>query len=163
MFPVTRQVRRKRTRVSGRRGRTRRARARARGSAGENCRGELGSTRTQGGLGGETAWGDRGGLGRQGGLGGAKGWVRMSDRVDSGKKVSLLRTRNRTVGPGRSGRPSGPTVRSSRPRRRRRNAGADPLGHRFMESAITRELRRARTSARPRTPRRCWREYARAH
>lgn len=39
--------------------------------------------------------------------------------------------------PGKDPRPPGePTMRSGRPRRRRRNAGADPLGHRsFMESA----------------------------
>src|SRR5690348_11665870 len=80
MFPVTRQVRRKRTRVSGRRGSVRRPPARARGSTGENCRGELGSTRTKGGLGGQTAWGDREGLGRQRGLGGAKGWTRRRKR-----------------------------------------------------------------------------------
>jgi hypothetical protein len=38
---------------------------------------------------------------------------------------------------GRNPRPPGePTMRSGRPRRRRKNAGADPLGHRsFMESA----------------------------
>jgi hypothetical protein len=163
MFPVTRQVRRKRTRISGRRGSARRARARARGSAGESRRGELGSTRTQGGLGerrpGETeaTWGDRVGLEeRKGGLGGAT-------RRTRGKKRACPGRANAPLAPGRLGRPSGPTVRSGRPCRRHRNARADPLGHRFMESAITRELRRARTSAPPRTPRRCWREYARAH
>jgi len=48
----------------------------------------------------------------------------------------------------------------------RQNARADPLGHRcVMEPAITRELRCSYsfTSARLRTPPRCWREYARAH
>src|SRR6266576_3618567 len=114
MFPVTRQVRRKRTRVSGRRGRTRRARARARGSAGENCRGELGSTRTQGGLGGETAWGDRGGLGRQGGLGGAKGRVRMERQGGLGEESELAPdTQSRRWPPDGQAAHPGPTVRSN--------------------------------------------------
>jgi hypothetical protein len=79
MFPVTRQVRRKRTRVFGRRGSTRREQARARGSAGESRRGELRSTRTKGGLGGETGWarGETGwARGRAGwGSGGEQGWA----------------------------------------------------------------------------------------
>jgi len=126
------------------------------------------------GLGGETrwAWGETGWAWRQtraasgereDDLGRARGWARGEREGGLRKKVKSPGHANTPLAPGRSGRPSGPTVRSGRPRRRHRNAGADPLGHRFMESAITRELRRARTSAPPRTPRRCWPEYARAH
>ena len=69
MFPVTRQVRRKRTRVSGRRERTRGEHATAPGNMGVHARsaeaprrswrGEPGSTHIKGGLGGNV----RGGLG----------------------------------------------------------------------------------------------------
>jgi hypothetical protein len=81
MFPVTRQVRRKRTRVSGRRESTRGEHATApgehasacgeRGSAEEELRGEPGSTHAKGGLGGNV----RGGLGGEtkSGLGESKG------------------------------------------------------------------------------------------
>jgi hypothetical protein len=77
-----------------------------------------------------------------GGLG-AEAWRARGEREVPGQA-------NAPLAPGRSGRLSGtppapgrrdpalrePTMRSGRPRRRRRNAGADPLGHRsFMESA----------------------------
>jgi hypothetical protein len=100
---------------------------------------------------------------------------------------------NAPLAPRRLIRLSGPTVRSGRPRRRRNSAGADPLRYRCflcfsscspwplaaagppfgtvaMNLAPLKSRRTPvhehpfmRTSARLRTPRRCWREYVRAH
>jgi hypothetical protein len=84
------------------------------------------------------------------GLGRSKGLGEKGERRARGER-EVPDKQNVPLAPGRSGRPSGtlpapgrraprpprdPTMRSGRPRRRRRNAGADPLGHRsFMESA----------------------------
>jgi hypothetical protein len=174
VFPVTRQVRRKRTRVFRPAQEHAAERATARERQGELSRrtGEHADPRVAWGREARWAWGETGWAWRQtraasgereDDLGRARGWARGEREGGLRKKVKSPGHANTPLAPGRSGRPSGPTVRSGRPRRRHRNAGADPLGHRFMASAITRELRRARTSAPPRTPRRCWREYARAH
>jgi hypothetical protein len=163
MFPVTRQVRRKRTPVFGRPGRTRGARMRAMRRRRLRTGGGLGQkplrSRSEAGLGQKQGWlaerealegessvgrGRSKGWGEsQGGLGERAGWrAREIARSPTSKThrwppdgqaahAGLCRTRGRTPGP-----PGEPTMRSGRPRRRRRNAGADPLGHRsFMESA----------------------------
>lgn len=187
MFPVTRQVRRKRTPVFGRPGRTRGARMRP---------GERRRLRTEDGLGAEAA--QRPGSGRSwvgsasekrlreraaSGSGEARAWERA--REGSGREqggglgeivrsptskthrwppdgqaahTGLCRFPGRTPGPPGNQRcdPAGPAAVAEC---RGRSAGT-PILHGVR---ITRELRRARTSARLRTPRRCWREYARAH
>jgi hypothetical protein len=189
VFPVTRQVRRKRTPVFGRPGRIR-------GSADENeeSRGEWrreprtaeeharrGWARARSSVGLKQS--SVGSGKKQGPARGTQGWARGGHEVPGQASASLA--------PGRSGRPSGTrpallsggthppgdllgrrtpgppgtndAIRPAPPpsqKCRGRSAGT-PLLHGVR---ITRELRRARTtSARPRTPRRCWREYARAH
>jgi hypothetical protein len=96
------------------------------------------------GLGGKTGWA----WGRQGGLAGRRERARKSERVSSGRtrgwaEGELPGTRKRTVGP-RTVRPpiraNGAIWPAPPPSRKCR---ADPLGHHFMEPAITRELRRA--------------------
>jgi hypothetical protein len=125
MFPVTRQVRRKRTPVFGRPGRTRGARMRRMGvrRAEEPAPGgrlgpkQAGSRQKQGGLGANVRSPDKQ----------THRWPPDGQAAYPG----LRRLRGEETPALRE-----PTMRSGRPRRRRRNAGADPLGHRsFMESA----------------------------
>lgn len=115
-------------------------------------RSEAGLGQQQGGLGGREALEGESSVER----GRSKGWGEsqggLGERAGSGSGRSRgPRQAKRTVGPrtvrppmrdcadsrGKDPRPPGePTMRSGRPRRRRRNAGADPLGHRsFTESA----------------------------
>jgi hypothetical protein len=192
MFPVTRQVRRKRTPVFGRPGRIRGSADENEESRGEPRRAEKRAEESGGACAQRVGPGEkqRGLEGEQGGLGeearpapGNAGLGSGGHEVPGQASASLA--------PGRSGRPSGtrPALLSggTHPPRRRlgekdprppgtndairpapppsqkcrgRSAGT-PILHGVR---ITRELRRTRTtSARPRTPRRCWREYARAH
>lgn len=147
MFPVTRQVRRKRTPVFGRPGRTRGARMRARraeetahrGRARGRSRSEAGLGQKLGGLGEREALEGESSVGRgrskgwgesQGGLGERAGWrAREIARSPTSKThrwppdgqaahAGLCRFRGRTPGP-----PGEPTMRSGRPRRRRRMLG----------------------------------------
>src|ERR1700748_2827452 len=161
MFPVTRQVRRKRTPVFGRPGRTRGARMRARRTEESGGRLEREQRRARA----------KQGLGRARGVSGGEQGGGLGEHV-------RIRQAKRTVGP-RTGRPpvrapadsggrtpaprgTNDAIRPTPPpsqKCRGRSAGT-PLLHGVR---ITRELRRRVTSARPRTPRRCWREYARAH
>ena len=153
MFPVTHQVRRKRTPVFGRPGRIR-------GSADESeeSGGERRSMRAEGGLGREEAEKAGAGMSQKQG----RAWenarptrrergaglgedIRGGHEVPGQANASLApdgqaahRGLGRLLSPGDPSPrpPREPTMRSGRPRRRRRNAGADPLGHRsFMEPA----------------------------
>jgi hypothetical protein len=201
MFPVTRQVRRKRTPVFGRPGRIR-------GSADESeeSGGERRSMRAEGGPGREAA--EKAGAGlsqKQGRLGESSvglreraAWARGSSKAGpTGERKAGLGedTRSpdkqthrwpRTVRPPIGTRPAllsgGPIPPGTPPLGRRPPAppgtndairpapppsqkcrGRSAGTPRLHGVRITRELQRARASARPRTPRRCWREYARAH
>jgi hypothetical protein len=184
MFPVTRQVRRKRTPVFGRPGRTR-------GSAG-------GSEESGGACAQRVGSGEKQRVGsgeKRRGLGEKQGWARGERKAGLGGH-EVPGQANASLAPGRSGRPirgsAGPLSGGSHPPdplgrdeplggatpQPPGNQRCDPAGPAAVVempgpirwdtapswSPHNRELRRARaTSARPRTPRRCWREYARAH
>jgi hypothetical protein len=125
----------------------------AQGAGSGRSRSEAGLGQKQGGLGGREALEGESsvGRGRSKGLGREPGRAWAESRVAGSERSRGPRQAKRTVGPpdgqaahtglcrfpGRTpGPPGEPTMRSGRPRRRRRNAGADPLGHRsFMESA----------------------------
>ena len=173
MFPVTRQVRRKRTPFSARPGRIRGSADESEESGGErrSVHTEVGSGKKQRGLGEEARLGSGE---RKAGLGATMRspdkpthrWPPDGQAAPSGTRPTLLPRGpippdpplgRRIPGPGNQRcDPAGPAAVAEC---RGRSAGT-PLLHGVR---ITRELRRARTSARLRTPRRCWREYARAH
>ena len=115
-------------------------------------RSEAGLGQKQGGLGEREALRESAASGAgEAGLGREPGRAWGESRVAGSGRSRGPRQATRTVGPrtvrpphaglcrfpGKDPRPPGePTMRSGRPRRRRRNAGADPLGHRsFTESA----------------------------
>ena len=169
MFPVTRQVRRKRTPFSagqvasaGALMRVRRAEEHAH-RGGPGARSSAGSGEKQRGLGEEARLGS----------GERKvpdkpthRWPPDGQADPSGTRPALLPRGAHPPGPplgegspapgNQRCAPAGPAAVAEC---RGRSAGT-PLLHGVR---ITRELRRARTSARLRTPRRCWRECARAH